>query len=177
MPHLGLSTRFHTPNIKALNTSRLSLALTGLVASFVVCFFTIGVASPARADEVTHRFLACGEKTYIMRADGKPTWSYPHSTRDGYVLKDDSVLLTLSKSQSHSGGAVVKVTPDGNEQLLWEGTQSEVNSAQPTASGSIVITAPAFRFDAAKHEYFIGDQRVPSVTQLLKLGGHINDTY
>ena len=140
MPHLGLSTRFHTPNIKALNTSRLSLALTGLVASFVVCFFTIGVASPARADEVTHRFLACGQKTYIMGADGKPTWSYPHSTRDGYVLKDDSVLLTLSKSQSHSGGAVVKVTPDGNEQLLWEGTQSEVNSAQPTASGSIVIT-------------------------------------
>lgn len=113
-----------------------------LIAAILVCAF-----SPAAADELattpsktTHRFLACGQSTYIMEADGTKSWTYPHSTRDGYVLPDGAIVLTLSKSKQYRGGAVVQVAPDGSEKLIWKGTQAEVNSAQPTAQGTIVLT-------------------------------------
>jgi len=92
------------------------------------------------AQETTHRFLACGAKTYIMEVDGKASWTYPHSTRDGYVLDDGRIILTLSKSRDYPGGAVVEVGADGKETLIWKGTQSEVNSTHPTAEGTFVIT-------------------------------------
>lgn len=94
----------------------------------------------ASAQEITHRFLACGQKTYIMEADGKPSWTYPASTRDGYVLADDTIILTLSKSRSYPGGAIVRIDSDGKETLIWRGTQSEVNSAQPNENGTFTIT-------------------------------------
>jgi hypothetical protein len=94
----------------------------------------------ASGDEVTHRFLACGAKTYIMEADGKASWTYPHSTRDGYVLQDGRIVLTLSKSSQYPGGAVVEIGVDGKETLIWKGTQSEVNSTHPTNDGTFVIT-------------------------------------
>ena len=97
---------------------------------------TPALDKPARC----HRFLVCGQKTYIMGADGKATWTYPGETRDGYVLKDGSMILTLSKSKKHNGGAVVKISADGKEKLIFEGTQMEVNSAHPTKEGTFVIT-------------------------------------
>jgi hypothetical protein len=110
---------------------RLHLLLTTLI---------LGVAgNSADAQEVTHSFLACGQTTYIMGADGKPTWTYPAATRDGYVLADGTIILTLSKSK-RSGGSVISIAPDGKETLIWKGTQSEVNSAQPTADDTFVIT-------------------------------------
>jgi hypothetical protein len=90
--------------------------------------------------EVSHSFLACGAKTYIVDGSGMKIWTYPHATRDGYVLADGTRILTLSKSPKHPGGAVVKVTPEGNDSLIWKGTQAEVNSAHPTDSGTFVIT-------------------------------------
>lgn len=98
------------------------------------------MANGADAQEITHRFLACGQKTYVMEADGKPSWTYPAATRDGYVLSDGMIILTLSKSKRYRGGAVVSIAPNGKETLIWKGTQSEVNSAQPTADGTFVIT-------------------------------------
>ena len=92
------------------------------------------------AQGIKHSFLACGQNTYIMGADGKPSWTHPAATRDGYVLDDGTVILTLSKSKRFRGGAVVSVAPDGKETLIWKGTQSEVNSAQSTADGTFVIT-------------------------------------
>ncbi|MCR9202393.1 MAG: hypothetical protein NXI04_27440 [Planctomycetaceae bacterium] len=97
------------------------------------------LASTVRAEETTHTFLACGSNTYIMGVDGKPTWTYPASTRDGFVMEDGTIILTLSKAKG-SGGAVVRITPDGEETTIWKGTQSEVNSAHPTADGTFVIT-------------------------------------
>lgn len=102
----------------------------------LVLFFV----EPLNAQEVTHRFLACGQQTYIMEVDGKPSWTYPASTRDGFVLNDGTILLTLSKSAKHPGGAVVHLDREGHESLIWEGTQSEINSAQPTKEGTFVIT-------------------------------------
>ncbi len=92
------------------------------------------------AEEVTHSFLACGSKTYIVDGQGNISWKYPHSTRDGYILPDGNAVLTLTKSKQHKGGAVVIVTPEGKETLVWEGTQDEVNSTHPTEAGTYVIT-------------------------------------
>jgi len=110
-----------------------------MTTRLLIVLLTVPLSVPTLADETTHSFLACGQKTYIMGADGKITWSYPHSTRDGYVLADGTIILTLSKSRG-TGGSVVRITPDGQETTIWKGTQSEVNSAHPTASGTFVIT-------------------------------------
>ncbi|TWT59530.1 beta-propeller domain-containing protein [Rubinisphaera italica] len=111
--------------------------------SFAVIAVTLTLflqAGPAVAEEVTHSFLACGQKTYMVDGDGNTIWTYPHSTRDGYVLPNGNIVLTLSKGKQYSGGAVVEVATDGSERLIWKGTQSEVNSAHPTASDTFVIT-------------------------------------
>ena len=106
-----------------------------LLTALLLCVFGNAVV----AEEISHGFLACGQKTYIMGAEGKPSWTYPASTRDGYVLNDGTIILTLSKSKGH-GGSVVSIAPDGEQTLIWKGTQSEVNSAHPTADGTFVIT-------------------------------------
>ena len=106
-------------------------------ATLIGVFFS---SFPSIAQDVAHSFLACGQRTYIMGEDGKASWTYPAATRDGYVLDDGTIILTLSKSKNHQGGAVVKIAPDKTETVIWEGTQSEVNSAQPTAEGHLVIT-------------------------------------
>ena len=108
--------------------------------AFACAVFAVPFAQRASCDEVTHRFLACGAKTYIMEADGKASWTYPHSTRDGYVLEDGRIVLTLSQSSQYPGGAVVEIGVDGKETLIWKGTQSEVNSTHPTSDGTFVIT-------------------------------------
>ncbi len=88
----------------------------------------------------THGFIAFGEQTYIISDTGEKTWTYPHSTRDGYVLKNGNIILTLSKSKQYPGGAVVEIDKTGKESLIWKGTQAEVNSAQPTTNDTFVIT-------------------------------------
>ncbi len=117
-----------------------------LFLAFVVLVLFGGDAAQAETQtqtqtEITHSFLACGQKTYIVDASGKKTWTYPHATRDGYVLDDGSIILTLNKSKKkYPGGAVIKIAPDGKEALIHRGTPAEVNSAQPTADGTYVIT-------------------------------------
>lgn len=104
------------------------------------CFLLLFTGIDIQAQETTHSFLACGQRTRIIDADDNPTWTYPASTRDGYVLSDGTIVLTLSKSRSHRGGAVVRIDPDGTESVIWEGTQSEVNSTEPLSNGHYVIT-------------------------------------
>lgn len=104
------------------------------------------LAARAAADEpakIAHSFLACGGQTRIVGEDGKITWSYPNASRDGYVLPDGRIILTLSKSAKYPGGAVIEITLDGDQQtehLIYKGTQSEVNSAQPVDEGRYVLT-------------------------------------
>ena len=107
----------------------------------IVVLVVVGLtAVTAGAAELRHRFLACGQRTYIVEEDGSISWSYPAGTRDGYVLENGDKILTLSKSKLFPGGAVMRVTVDGEEQLIWRGTQGEVNSAQPTSDATFVIT-------------------------------------
>ncbi len=90
--------------------------------------------------DTTHGFIAFGQQTYRVDAAGHKSWTYPQATRDGYLLPDGRIVLTLSKGQRYPGGAVIEISPDGQESLVWNGTQSEVNSAHPTATGTFVIT-------------------------------------
>jgi hypothetical protein len=112
---------------------------TQFLALIVMVLF--GGESARAQTEVTHSFIAFGQKTYMVDAKGEKTWTYPHATRDGYVLDDGTIILTLNKSKKkYRGGAVVKITPDGKETLIYKGTQAEVNSAHPTSDGTYVIT-------------------------------------
>lgn len=98
---------------------------------------TAAKTPPAR---LGHRFIAFGKDTYIMEANGKKSWTYPASTRDGYALAGGKILLALSKSAKYPGGAAVEVDQSGAERLIWKGTQSEVNSVQLTSDATVVLT-------------------------------------
>ena len=65
---------------------------------------------------------------------------YTNGFCGGNVMGDGTVILTLSRSRRYRGGAVIRIAPGGKESLIWKGSQSEVNSAQPTAKGTFVIT-------------------------------------
>ena len=97
---------------------------------------------PARADEpaISHSFLATGGATYIKNSDGKIVWEYPHGSRDGWVLPDGTILLTLSRGKEFPGGGVVHVTRDKKVLFQVKGTQDEVNTAQLLANGNYMLT-------------------------------------
>ncbi len=113
--------------------------IVAMCVSMCVIASTV-MAQAADAVPTTHRFIAFGQSTYIVDEQGQTTWTYPHATRDGYVLASGNIVLTLSKGNRYAGGAVIEITPDGEETLIWRGTQAEVNSAQPTNDGTFVIT-------------------------------------
>jgi len=79
---------------------------------------------------IRHSFAAFGSETRIVGEGGQVEWTYPEGTRDGWVEPDGRILLTLSKSKAHPGGAVVEVTRAGEVGFRWEGTQAEVNTCQ-----------------------------------------------
>lgn len=37
-----------------------------------------------------------------------------------------------------------------------------------------MIAAPSFRYDELDHAYYLNDQRIPSITQLIEMGGLVN---
>ena len=103
-----------------------------------LCLLMAPLALPAAP--VTHSFLATGAATRILSGDGRVLWTYPHATRDGWVLPDGSLLLTLSTGADCPGGAVVHLTRENRTLFEWKGTQSEINTAQLLSSGNIMLT-------------------------------------
>jgi len=93
----------------------------------------------AAQEKLTHSFLAMGATTYIVSGDGKIEWTYPLGTRDGWVLPDGHLLLTLSKCDQYPGGGVVEVTREGKVLFEYKGTQSEVNTSQKLPNGRILL--------------------------------------
>ena len=104
----------------------------------------VAAFSVARADDpqsgITHGFLATGTETYIREGDGKVTWQFPASTRDGWLLPGGNLLLVLSKSKTYPGGGVVEVQKDGKVVFEYKGTQAEVNTAQAIDGDRILIS-------------------------------------
>src|SRR5436853_6816485 len=69
-------------------------------------------AADSEPSKITHSFFIAGGETAILSNDGKPLWSYPAATRDGFVPPNGNLLLALSKNKDYPGGAVVEVTRD-----------------------------------------------------------------
>jgi hypothetical protein len=97
-------------------------------------------AHAVAADPPRHTFLATGAETFIADDTGKASWTYPHPSRDGWVLPGGNVLLALSKSKAYPGGAVVEVDRAGKVLFEFKGTQSEVNTVQPLPGGRVLLT-------------------------------------
>jgi hypothetical protein len=91
-------------------------------------------------EKITHSFLSLGTETFLLSAEGKVEWSYPLSTRDGWVLPDGNLLLIVSKGDKYPGGGVISITREGKVLFEYKGTQSEVNTAEKLANGNILLT-------------------------------------
>jgi hypothetical protein len=107
-----------------------------------VVMLACATALPAAPPEgkITHAFLATGGETYLVDDAGKTVWTYPHSTRDGWVLPTGNILLAVGKGKQYPGGAAVEVTRAGEVVFEFKGTQSEVNTVQPLENGNILLT-------------------------------------
>lgn len=92
------------------------------------------------AEPENHAFLATGNETFITDTAGKIVWTYPHSTRDGWVLPSGNILLALSKSKSYPGGAVVEVNRAGKTIFAFKGSQAEVNTVEALSDGNYLLT-------------------------------------
>src|SRR5258707_245686 len=113
--------------------------------SLFCCFFWSALLSSAAAEDkartnITHSFLATGAETRIVSGDGQTIWKYPRGTRDGWVLPNGNLLLTISKDKDYPGGGVIEITRDGKVLFEYKGTQSEVNTAQALENGNILLT-------------------------------------
>ena len=102
-------------------SNALSRSVAAAICGLVFCGGVFAADEPA---PITHSFLATGAETFIVDGTGKTTWSYPRSSRDGWVLPNGNILLALSKS--NDGGSVVEVTREGKVVFEFKGTQSEV---------------------------------------------------
>src|SRR5262245_36944257 len=114
--------------------NRLLCALLAATAVFVPASVSLA------GDSDTRSFLATGADTRLVDGAGKVVWSYPHSTRDGWVLPNGHVLLAVSKSKDFPGGGVVEVTRDSKKLFEWRGTQSEVNTVQALAGDKLLVS-------------------------------------
>lgn len=85
-----------------------------------------------------HSFLATGGETRIVEK-GQVVWTYPRSTRDGWVI-GDKILLAVSKSKDYPGGAVVEVDRSNKVSFEYKGTQSEVDTVQLLPNGNFLLT-------------------------------------
>jgi hypothetical protein len=106
----------------------------------LLCLLLASLTLGAADKPAGRSFLMLGGLTQIVDASGKVTWKYPAATRDGYILSNGNLLLTLSKNKTYPGGAVVEVTRD--QKVVWEykGTQAEVNTAILLDNGNIMLT-------------------------------------
>ena len=111
------------------------IRLSVLVMTIGFAFSSFGAEENAK---ITHSFLTTGGETYLQDGDGKVLWSFPKSTRDGWVLPNGNLLLAVSRS--NDGGSVVEVTREGKTVFEFKGTQSEVNTAQALENGNILLT-------------------------------------
>lgn len=98
---------------------------------------TIREVSPSG---IHHSVLALGADTFLVANDGSIAWTYPRSTRDGWMLPNGNLLLDVSKCDIYPGGAAVEIDRTGKVLFEVKGTQSEVDTVQPLPDGHVMIT-------------------------------------
>ena len=123
---------------------RSRIALTSLLLS-VLGLASCGSSAALRAETeapsgpITHSFLACGSNTRIVDGSGEVVWSYRLGSQDGQVLPNGNVLLAVKRCAEFPRGAVVEVTRDGEETVVWVGEQHEIHTVCPLADGRILV--------------------------------------
>jgi len=98
------------------------------------------LAQQESTENITHSFLVAGAETYIVGSDDRILRRVPKSTRDGWVLPDGHLLLAVSKSKDDPFGAALEVDAEGNTVFEFKGTQGEVDTVQPLAGGTVLLT-------------------------------------
>ena len=89
---------------------------------------------------IHHALLGTGGETFLLGSDGATRWTYPASTRDGWVLPDGRILLAVNRSAEYPGGAVVELDKTGKPDLVFKGSQYEVDTVQPLPGGRLMLT-------------------------------------
>ena len=59
-----------------------------------VFFIALALTQQESPEKITHSFLVCGSQTYIVGSDDRIIWTYPKSTREGWVLPNGRILLS-----------------------------------------------------------------------------------
>src|SRR5258706_2225682 len=115
--------------------------LAGAVVALVMCAYSASAEPRQESSEgITHSFLAFGNETYLMGSDGKVAWSYPHNTRDGFMLPSGNILMAITRSKEYPSGGAVEGTREGKVVFEFKGTQSEVNTVQAVGEGRYMLT-------------------------------------
>lgn len=112
-----------------------------IIRTFLVFLASaLGLPGQEAARPITHGFLATGGQTYLRDGAGKVLWTYPHPSRDGWVLPGGNILLALARSKEYPGGGVIEVTRAGKVVFAFKGSQSEVNTVQAVGNDRILLT-------------------------------------
>ena len=114
--------------------------LRQIAATATILMGVAAATAQAQASEIAHSYASFGGNTEIVSDKGEVLWKYPAGTRDGWVLPNGNLLLTLSKGGAYPGGGVVEVTRDNKIVFEYKGTQSEVNTSQALPNGNIMLT-------------------------------------
>ncbi|HSI11648.1 MAG TPA: hypothetical protein VK961_06370 [Chthoniobacter sp.] len=134
-------------------------ALPLLLATFPL------IAAGADGPAITHSVFIAGSETAILSSTGEVLWRYPAATRDGYVLPNGNILMALAKNKDHPKGAMLEVTRDNQTVFQFEGTQSEVNTAQALPNGNIMLT------EAGDHPRALEVDRAGTIVEEVALQG------
>ena len=115
-----------------------------MILFVLICLGIVGRDVPAARQEsaggIRHAVLATGAETFLLNAAGATVWTYPHPTRDGWMLNDGTLLLAVNQCPEYPGGAAVIVTRDGRTLFELKGTQNEVDTVQPLPGGRVLLT-------------------------------------
>ncbi|MDQ8189107.1 hypothetical protein [Roseibacillus persicicus] len=84
---------------------------------------------------VRHSFLLAGATTALISEEGEVLWKTPGKARDGFVLENNNVLVTI--------GNVAKEFAEGTQDVVWSyqlhKENQELGSAVRLANGNILV--------------------------------------
>lgn len=89
--------------------------------------------------KIRHGVLALGADTFVLNAENKVSRTYPHATRDGWMLPNGHLLLAVSRNRDYPGGAALEIDAQGKTVFEYRGTQSEVDTVQQLPGGRVLV--------------------------------------
>ncbi len=136
---------------------------------FVFEAMSLRLRAEDKPTAITHSFLATGNETFIVDGAGKVDWTYPRSTRDGWVLPNGHMLLAVTKCADFPGGGIVEVDRSGKELFRFQGSQSEVNTVQMLDGDTFLLT------ESGNKPRILEVNRLGKITKTIPLTAQIKD--